>query len=413
MVKNSNNVVVIGAGIVGVSTAIHLQRKGLSVTLIDKNDPGAETSYGNSGIIESSFVLPFSAPKLKFAPRILTNRFPAAHVSYPSAIKYAPWILKFFLKSKNATRIHNGALMRPLVENALDEHKFIMKNTDGMKLMSNHGRAAIYRTQSSFNAAEFERNMASEYGVPFEIFDANNFKDIEPNIKPNFYKAVSWNGSARYLNPQKAVIYATQKFIGDGGTFLKDMVSSLSKINNQWKVVTSSKTLTSSNVVICAGPWSKQILEKFGLNIPIAFKRGYNKHLTPVNKINHAIVDVDVGYLLVPMENAVRLTTGVEFGSMGARYSGKQIKQIIPKAHELFELRDNLTDNNWIGNRPCTTDSLPIIGEVKNFKGLWFNIGHGHSGITIAPSTGRLVSEMIVETNTFCDPTPYSIDRFN
>jgi D-amino-acid dehydrogenase len=406
------DVAVIGAGIAGVSTALHLLFKGKKVLLIDRRDAGQETSYGNSGIIETSHVLPFPPPPLSSLPAFLAGRLSAARINYPYGLRYIPWMIDFYRQSSGKARRRNGCLLRPLISCGIEEHKILMRNTNAERYFSPAGRVKLHRSPSSFEGAAPERQTAQEMGVPFTVMDAKEFREIEPGIRPVFYKASLWTGSARLTNPGAVVAAYADRFAREGGTFCKASVQGLEPCGGHWTIRTNTANFRAGQVAVCAGPWARDMLKPLGYRFPLGIKRGYHLHFSAAAELSHAIVDADIGYLIIPMEQGIRLTTGAEFAPMDAPPHPVQLGQALPSARELFPLGEALEEKPWMGGRPCFADSLPAIGPAPRHAGLWLNIGHGHSGIGIGPAAGRLLAEMMTGEKPFCDPAPYSPGRF-
>lgn len=409
------DVAVIGAGIVGVSTALHLLMRGKKVVLIDRRGAGEETSYGNAGFIETSLVLPYAFPKLSRIPNILLDRDTMARVRYRDLPRTLPWVLKFFLESFPERRRENGRLMRPLVEPSLEEHKALMRSTSAENYLRTTGRVALYHTEASFAAGAVERETAKEMGVPFEIMGPEKFGKQEPHLKPVYHKVVRWSGSARLTNPGAVVTAYAERFTREGGTFLKKTAKGLFATADKWKIETDTGALQARHVVVCAGPWANDILKPLGYRFPLGFKRGYHQHFSaPAGmSLAHGFSVVEYGFVLAPMEQGYRITTGAEFAARDAPPNPSQIARLLPHARELFPLGGPVEAKAWMGSRPCFTDSLPLIGPAPRHKNLWFNIGHGHMGMTMGPATGRLLAEMMCGGKTFCDPHPYRAERFS
>jgi len=406
--------VVIGAGIVGVSTALHLLMKGRSVVLVDRSDPGQETSYGNSGIIEASYVLPFSFPALSSFPRILANRDTSVLVHYPTLLATLPWMLDFYLQSRETKRVKNGRLLRPLLDGSVAEHRALMTTTDSERYFRSAGRIQIFRGADSFRGAALTRRTADELGVPYEVLNPSELNRIEPDVAPIFHKAIRWPTSARVTDPGAVTASYANRFVRDGGNIMRTNVVSLhSKDSQNWEIILDTGSIEAEQVVVCAGPWSPELLRPLGYRFPLGIKRGYSQQFFAVQnkRLHHAIADFDVGYLIVPLETGFRITTGVEYASLGTRSNPVQISRVLPRARELFPLGDHASDP-WVGSRPCFADSLPVVGAAFKHKGLWLNFGHGHSGFTIGPSSGRLLAEMLCGERPFCDPEPYRAERF-
>lgn len=404
----SFDAIVLGAGIAGVSTARHLQSRGKRVALVDLRDPGQETSYGNAGIIEASFVLPFGFPAPRRFKDILLDKDASARVDLLFLPRMLKWLLEFYIQSNAENRSKNGVFMRPLVQDAVAEHQALMKGNDAEKYFCKTGRVKIHRSKASFDGDSFERETLTKLGVPFEVLDPAEFAKIEPNIKPIYYKALKLSSSARVTDPGAVVAGYAAGFVAAGGTFIKGDASTLKQTGNVWEVAGAA----AKDVVIALGPWAPNLLKPLGYNFPIGLKRGYHQHFKASAPMNHAIVDADVGYVMSGCTKGIRITTGAEFAAQNAPKNPVQIARVLPYARELFPIEEASEADAWLGCRPCTTDSLPIVGRAQHHDGLWFNIGHGHSGFTIGPTTGKLLAQMMTGEPLFTSDAPYRPDRF-
>ena len=377
---------------------------------------GMETSYGNAGIIESSYVLPFAPPDFSKIPHVFLGKMTAARVNYPSGLKHLPWMARLYFNSISKQGQKNGRLMRPLLENAVAEHSALIKGTPAEKYQVSTGRIELYRREKEFLSGQFERDVMRDMEVAFQVLDQAQLQELEPAIKPVFQKGIIWPNSARYTNPGKVVEGLAHKFQQNAGVFCMGQVTALDRGENDvWYVQTQEQAeYKARNVVICTGPWANDLLRPLGCKMPIAMKRGYHQHFNLKGGVtlSHALVDVDKGYLLAPMEDGIRLTTGAEFADRDAPPNLKQIAMALPHARQVLDLGNAVEPTPWMGSRPCTADSLPIIGRATQHSGLWLNLGHGHVGMTVGPTTGRLVAQMMLGEKPFCDPSPYSPQRF-
>ena len=162
------------------------------------------------------------------------------------------------------------------------------------------------------------------------------------------------------------------------------------------------------------GPWAPDLLGRLGIDLPLAFKRGYHRHFQPLGNagLTRPIVDTANGYCLAPMEQGIRLTTGAEFADRDAKPTPEQFGRLMPAARALFPLGEGVEAQPWMGSRPCFADSRPVIGRAPGQPGLWLDYGHAHWGLTLGPVSGRLIAEMVTGAAPFCDPAPYSAERF-
>jgi D-amino-acid dehydrogenase len=204
------------------------------------------------------------------------------------------------------------------------------------------------------------------------------------------------------------------RFAALGGEFVEADARSLSRVGTRWKVETKDGALDADSAVISLGPWAPDVLEKFGLRRPLGIKRGYHRHFHPAGNaaLKRPVGDMDNGYALAPMEQGIRLTTGVEFAARDARPTPVQFDRLMPAAQALFPLGEPVEPTPWMGSRPCFADSRPAIGRAPGQPGLWLAFGHAHWGLTLGPATGRLIAEMLTGAVPFCDPAPYSAERF-
>jgi len=188
----------------------------------------------------------------------------------------------------------------------------------------------------------------------------------------------------------------------------------LHRANPYWRVETAAGPLDAGDVVIALGPWANDVLGALGVKLPLAVKRGYHRHFRPQGNaaLSRPVLDAENGYVLAPMEQGIRVTTGVEFAARDAPPTPVQFDRLLPAARELFALGEPVEAQPWLGARPCFPDSRPVIARAPRQRGLWLAIGHAHWGLTLGPATGRLIAEMMTGATPFCDPKPYSAERF-
>ena len=199
-----------------------------------------------------------------------------------------------------------------------------------------------------------------------------------------------------------------------GGVTVKGDARSLHRLGNRWRVETNEGGIDAPEVVVALGPWAGDLLNGLGLKLPLAIKRGYHRHFRAKGNaaLARPVLDGDVGYLITPMAQGIRMTTGVEFAARDAAPSPVQFDRVMPKASELFPLGERADDETWLGCRPCFPDSRPVIGPAPGLAGLWLAIGHAHWGLTLGPVTGHLMAGMMAGETPFVDPAPYRAERF-
>jgi D-lysine oxidase len=407
--------VVLGAGIVGTSIALHLAKRGLSVALVDRRGPGEATSYGNAGVIEGNtlFSHPFPAGLLALL-RIAAKRATEANYHLSFLPQVAPWLIAYRSNSALDRRIEFAAQMRPLFARALAEHEALIAEAGAERLLRKEGWIKLYRTDAAFAATARERELAQKYGLPFRVLDVAATQALEPALAPTFRQAVHWPDAASITNPLALTRAYAARFAALGGIVLDGDVRSLDRDGSTWRIGTQQGTLEAREVVIALGPWAPDLLKPLGIDLPLAVKRGYHRHFRPRGNagLTRPVVDTEVGYCVAPMEQGLRLTTGAEFAARDAPPTPDQLERLMPAANALFPLGEPVEAAPWMGSRPCFADSKPVIGRAPGHRGLWLAYGHAHWGLTLGPVTGRLVAEMMTGATPFCDPAPYGMERF-
>lgn len=407
--------IVLGGGIVGTSVALQLVKRGLSVALVDRAGIGEQTSYGNSGVIEASTVLPPAFPRgLAALMRVAFKRGSDANYHMSFLLKVAPWLLAFRAASQPRRIAETARLNRPLFAHALAGHEAFMLESGATRLLRKTGWMKLYRSAGAVRGLELEFELAKEFGLPFELLDSQGARKLEPSLNTTFEGAVFWPAAASISNPLALTRAYAARFGTLGGVTLTGDARTLHRSGSGWRVETDEGGVDSPNVVVALGPWAPDLLEPLGIKLPMAVKRGYHRHFKGEGtaKLLRPVVDVAGGYLITPMEQGIRLTTGVEFAAREAKPTPVQIDRLMPALRDLFAIGERADDKTWMGSRPSFADSRPVIGPAPGQRGLWLAIGHAHWGLTLGPVTGRLIAEMMMGEAPFCDPMPYSAERF-
>ncbi|HEV3104751.1 MAG TPA: FAD-binding oxidoreductase [Trinickia sp.] len=405
--------IVLGGGIVGVSVAVHLQRRGYAVALVDRKPPGSETSYGNAGLIQRDGVYPYPFPRAAGALlRYARNR--SLDVRYhPLAMPaLASFLYRYWHHSHPARHAAIARSYATLIEHCVSEHRALADAAGASAHLRSGGWIKIYRTtQKHDEEIHTAQRWNREYGVPFEALDGAQLRQIEPSLASSLAGGLRFTASCSVDDPQALVLAYARYFEQLGGRlFIGDAMT----LEPQWKVRTAHGAIEARSVVVAMGPWSDEISARLGYRLPLGVKRGYHMHYAPQAgaRLNHPVLDVENGYLIAPMVRGIRLTTGTELALRDVPKTPLQLSAVEPIARELFPLGARLDSEPWMGQRPCTADMLPIIGPAPRHKGVWFAFGHAHHGLTLGPVTGRLIAEMITGSEPIVDPFPFRVDRF-
>jgi D-amino-acid dehydrogenase len=416
MAELKADVLVLGAGMVGVGAALHLQKRGRDVILIDRHQlAGEETSFGNAGIIESASVFPYMFPRdLSQILRYALNRSPEVRYRFTDLPAFLPWLARYFLASSPERALHSAMAELPLIRRSLIEHEALISEAGVPELLRKTGWIKLFRTEGTLAKAVRELDRAKQYGVAGEILDARAIAAREPNLSGEFAGAVYFPAPGFVPDPGGLAKAYAALFGRKGGRFVVGDARTLEQTEGRWRVATNEGAVTARDVVVAMGPWSDQVFAPLGYSIPLNVKRGYHLHLAPRGNavLHHPVLDSDLGYLLAPMNRGIRLTTGVEFARRDAPSTPIQVEHVLPWARALFPLGEPIDAKPWKGARPCLPDMLPVIGKAPRHAGLWFDFGHQHHGLTLGPVTGRLLAEMMTGETPFADIRPFAVERF-
>lgn len=410
------DVLVLGAGMVGVGTALNLRRLGLSVVLVDRRGAGEETSFGNAGVIEGSALFPVSFPRdLRVVLRHALKLAPQSNYRLGALPGLLPWIYAYFRASGTAALERSARDLRPLMAQARADHRALAQAAGVADLLRPTGWVKIYRSQADYVSAEPERLLARELGVGFEELDTAGVIRLEPHLRPDFLRGTFWPDCDNCSDPGALVKAYVRLFEAEGGLFVRGDARSLQRVSGQWRVECEAGPVMADRAVLCLGPWSMDLFDRFGLRLPFAVKRGYHLHFPPDAgvSLSRAVVDRAGGFCLQWTRQGVRATTGIEFALRDDPPDRRQAERVAPLARRLLPLGPPVEPEPWLGRRPAFPDSKPVIGPVDGQPGLFLNFGHSHWGFTLGPTTGLLLAQMMAGEVPFTDPAPFAAARFS
>jgi len=413
----TKNAIVLGAGIVGVSTAIHLQRRGRQVTLIDRKEPGNETSFGNAGLIQREGVMPYGFPQqLGLLLRYALNNRIDAHYHLKALPSQLAFLARYWWNSNPKRHEMITKAYAPLIENSITEHKDLIEASHAEALIRKDGWMKIFRTEAKRDEAFAEAALwKDQFGVGYESLTSSDIARLEPNIMGDFVGGLRWIDPWSVLDPHALTRAYRSYFESLGGRFVTGDAASLGQAGSGWKIMTSEGSLEADDAVMALGPWAAVATRRLGYSFPLGVKRGYHMHYGIQGNavLNNWTLDSERGYFLAPMNRGVRLTTGAEFAALDAPKTPVQLDRAEAVARTIFPLGERLDPEPWMGARPCTPDMMPVIGKAPRHQGLWFAFGHAHHGLTLGPVTGRVLAELMTGETPFINISAYSPNRFN
>lgn len=409
-------IVVVGAGIVGVATGLHLQREGHSVTLIDPTPPGRGTSFGNAGSIAVGSVYPTGSPgNWKQVPKMLTDPMSPLKIKWSYLPKAAPWFLRFLEASRTSRVEEISKHLWALSKDAMNSHRRLIEVAKAHDIVRPVGWLKVYSSQQSLDKTKHEREVMARRGVTFDVLNADELRQLEPGLSPKFTHGYHQPENGFVSQPVKLTEAYFAKFQELGGRWVAEKVRRFAVgPNGVEKVVTDLGMHACDAVAICAGARSHEIVAMLGRRFPLDTERGYHLNLDVQEgpELRRPVVIGDHGFVLAPMQDGLRLTSGAEFAGVDAPPDFRRIYRMLELAKEALPgLKADVT-REWLGFRPSTPDSVPVIGRSPDHSNVYFGFGHGHIGLTLAARTGELITDLVAGRAPDIDMTPYRVERY-
>lgn len=413
--QKSKTIIIIGAGIVGVSTALSLQRMGRHVIILDREGPASGTSYGNAGILASIAVVPVPTPGLlSKAPKMLLSKDQPLFMKWRYLPKLLPWLIPF-LKRANAHDARETAQSTTMIiGDSVADHQALAKGTKAERFIVPSDYLFAYRDKAEFDAEAFGWGLRRDNGFEWEEISGPAVQAYDPLYGPDIGFLVRCPHHGRITDPGGYVQALAEEFTDKGGEI---RMGSLEDIELKEGAITAIKTQTETlpcdTLIVTAGIWSKKIMSLLGLSIPMESERGYHMELWSPNIMPERATMISAGkFVVTPMEGRIRLAGIVELGGTELGPSEAPFA-LLERAFR--KAMPNITwerTTTWMGHRPSTTDSLPIIGPLPHHKGIFAGFGHQHLGLTGGPKTGRLLAQMVTGQKPNMDMTPFDPSRY-
>tara|TARA_B100001996_G_scaffold132246_1_gene100591 strand:+ start:1807 stop:3048 length:1242 start_codon:yes stop_codon:yes gene_type:complete len=405
---------IVGGGIQGVCNALFLQKKGYTVTLFDKNDPGTEAaSYGNAGHFSPYASIPLNRPDIvtDIPAMLLSSTGPLA-LKWNYVPKMIPWFLKFLKNCSAKNMMHTAKYMHQILDLALPAYDELFEEIDLSGLVENKGIMYIWSKQN-LKSRELEINIRNEIGAEQQLLSKKEIHDLEPNIKQVYHGGVLYKKARHAKNPGKIWLKLFNLFLSKGGKFIKSNVETINFSEEKPIIKTKESSFNFEKILIASGAFSKILTDQLDENIPLDTERGYHINFKGFDHlISRPVVFQNRGFGMTPMEQGLRVVGTVEFGGLKNPLSKSRIKNLVNNAKFLLNGLPQ-HDDEWLGFRPTLPDYLPVIGPSKKYKNVFYSFGHHHLGWTLGAISGKIISKMIANENTNLNLEPYSSKRFS
>ena len=408
------DVTIIGGGIVGICSALSLQDRGMRVRLIDKDDPGQATSFGNAGVISPWSIIPQSTPGFwKKIPKLMLIGWRPLSVCVASWSSMIPWGFKFLSKGTEASTRKIADEMYLLCSPSIDLYRRHLNRTGHEGLVRDTSYLQLVRNEQDATLDDLGYQIRLQKGANIEIVKGSALRVLEPALSSKFEAGILTHDVARCLSPGRLGSVLAMKAKAQGAEIVKDEILDLNRAEETWYLKGKESKYDTQSLVISAGAWSRELLSKIGLSVPLMAERGYHIHCAePGINIVNSVVYPEGGIIASSMEGGIRVAGQAEFGPIDAPTDKKRKARLSSIAIEIFpDICLNKT-KIWMGCRPSFPDSIPVIGRVPSQPNLFVNFGHSHHGLMMAPKSGEVLANALTNKSGNEDTSLVSIKRF-
>jgi D-amino-acid dehydrogenase len=417
--EQAGNVVVVGAGIVGVCTASFLQRRGLAVTIIDAGEVGMGTSYGNAGCLNGSSVVPVSMPGvLSKVPGWLLDPDGPLVLRWSYLPQIAPWLFRF-VRAGTAEKVKQQArALRPLLKPSIDTYGELVRAAGCESLIHRVGHLFVYRSEQAFRDEDGAMKLRADNGIEVDQLDADELRQLEPALSRDFIRGRLIRENGHVDSPLALTRALAEHFVRQGGTILREKVTGFATDGGRVTHVVTDKTRhAASHIVLCTGAWSKMLASELGDRVPLDTERGYHVVIADPEAMPRIPCASGEGkFVATPMLDGLRIAGTVELAGLAAPPDWQRARLMLRQAHSMFPaLPKEIPESRvkmWMGFRPSMPDSLPVIGPSSRYGNAFYGFGHGHVGLAAGSVTGRTLAALVAGEAPPIDIQPFSAGRF-
>ncbi|GKX32521.1 MAG: D-amino-acid dehydrogenase [Rhizobiaceae bacterium MnEN-MB40S] len=414
--ESKPNVIVIGAGIVGLSTALSLQMRGQRTLVIDREGPAAGASRGNAGAFAFSDIIPLASPGVfRHAPAWLMD--PSGPLTIPPAYAFRilPWLLRFSRASRPSEMARGVAAQSALMNHSKKALLDFLKDAGLGDMLRREGNLQVYESDREFEASLPHWRARENQLIPFRhIEGVDAIADVQPGLSSRFTRATFSPEWYSVDDPLDYTLHVAEKFQDRGGKFAVAEATSVTADHETASIrCADGRVLVADKVVVCAGAWSRPLARSLGDRIPLETERGYNTTLPPdALDLRMQITFGGHGFVVTRLSSGIRVGGAVELGGLELPANMRRADILLNKAKDFLpglRIGDGV---QWMGFRPSLPDSLPVIGMARGTNRVIYGFGHGHLGLTQSAGTASLITELALGEPASIDLTPFRADRF-
>lgn len=410
-------IAVVGAGLVGCAAALALSNEGHRVTVFDPAEPGSGTSSGNAGGIVTSAVVPTATPGIwRNLPGYVLDPMSPILLRWRHGLRAAPWLLRFLASARLPEVERISRELAPLLRPAFTAHQEMAALAGVPEMVVSDGWLKVFGSEESFSGTALDRRLMEAAGVPYEILGPDALRDRLPNVAPAELTRGIWHpGCGHVRNPRGLAAAWMRAAQSRGALHSREQVRRIQPRQGGVTLMTTSGPQAFDLVVIAAGAWSGELLRQMGEKVLLDTERGYHLGFAPETEalLPGPVFFADRKFVLTPMAEGLRLTSGVELAGLTAPPRYDRIRKLLPRAQEVMPaLAAQEVRREWMGYRPSPPDSKPVIGLSARHPAVIHAFGHGHLGLTMSAITGQLVADLAAGREPRVALSAFSAARF-
>jgi D-amino-acid dehydrogenase len=409
------DVIVVGAGVVGLSAALALRARGQTVTVLDREGPAAGASAGNAGAFAFTDILPLASPGiLRKAPKWLLDPLGPLSVPPAYALRIAPWMYRFWRACAPSRVAASTRAQTALMDLSKAELEPFLAATGLLAMLRKEGNLQVYETEAEFRASLPGWQARADHGIDFRHMDPEEMAEVQPGLSPRFTRGTFTPGWYSITDPKDYTLALAERLRAQGGEVTRGEVVALAPDGaGVTLTLADGQTRRAAQVVLAAGAHSHRLARKMGERIPLETERGYNTTLPgDAFDLRTQITFGGHGFVITRLASGIRVGGAVELGGLDLPPNFRRSEAMLKKAQSFLPGLRPTGGVQWMGFRPSLPDSLPAIGKARASSRVIYAFGHGHLGLTQSAGTARLVADLVTGTAPAIDMTPFSPQRF-
>lgn len=408
--------VVVGAGIIGVTIAFELQRRGKSVLLLDRDEPGLGASFGNMASIAVTEFMPSSRPSTwRQMPAWLLDPEGPIRLRPAYLPRLLPWFLRFLVAGRPARVAELTATGAQLSQRVYQDWLPMLEAAGLSDVLSAKGCLSIYGSDAELKADREQLDALARHGFSYSVLGGAELQALEPALSPAITKAILLPSNRSVRDPYRLLLDLLQRFRERGGVVGRGQVAGFDYSGGALSglLLADGRRLPCGDLILAAGAQTGQLSRQLGDAIPLETERGYHTQImAPGIALRHSLIWHARAFMVTPTAGGIRVGGSVEMAGLDAAPDYRRARVLVRHARQALPGLQVEQATEWMGHRPALPDTVPIISRSAKVPGVFYATGHGHLGLTYAATTARLLADLVTGCTPPMDMRALRVDRF-